>query len=106
MNGELLCNAKYKEQSVTGLKYVVSGNKPALLCRDWLAHIRLDWPGIGASLHVNSLKSVKDKAEEWKAKFPKLFENSLGKSKGYKANIKISQMPFPSFVKLQSCPMQ
>lgn len=106
VKGELGCTVKYKEQTVNNMKlYVVPGDRPALLGRDWLAKIKLDWNEIGLKLaQVNTVTQTKDIVTRYKAKYPKLFENTLGKMEGYKANIRMKPNTVPKFCKAAAVP--
>ena len=44
--GTVDVNVLYNKQQYFGKLYVVESGGPPLLGRDWLAHIKLDWPDL------------------------------------------------------------
>ena len=64
--GQMETKVKCSQQSKNLVLYVVAGNGPTLLGRNWLEHIQLDWKTIrkinakqpSLDLHPNMLKSL------------------------------------------------
>ena len=66
-------------------------NGPALLGRDWLAHIRLDWP----TLAYQSLCSLQ--LEELLQKYEEVFREELGTVKSVQVTLKVKENTQPKF---------
>ena len=47
MHGGMSAEVQYNKQSFNFNLLIVDGEGPALLGRDWLTHIRLDWAQLG-----------------------------------------------------------
>ena len=78
-----MAKVKYGNYAKNHVLYVVSGNGPTLLGRDWLMTIRLDWYSLGvATVETTSLtlKAVLDKYSD-------VFKKELGTLKGFKAKL-------------------
>ena len=56
--GQMHANVRYREQEKNLLLYVVAGNGPTLLGRDWLQKIRLDWETIELTKATNTRSGV------------------------------------------------
>jgi transposase InsO family protein len=96
-NGRICATVKYKGQEFKNMNLlVVPGDKPALLGRDWMGRVKLDWQEIGETFRVES--------NSWAQKYPKLFESSMGKLDGYKAKIRIKEGAVPKFCKAAQVP--
>ena len=78
--GTLMTHALYKEQSHCLPLYVVKGNGPSLLGRDWLNFFRLDWKEI-CTLHQPS------KLDRILKKYAQVFGPSLATFHGVSVDI-------------------
>ena len=102
--GKIVCSVQYEGQKLNDMVlFVVPGCKPALLGRDWMGHIKLNWQKIVSVFHVGETLGVK-MSNTWQEKYPRLFEDSLGKLEGYKATIRLKQGAVPKFCKAASVP--
>ena len=80
--------------------FVVRGNGPTLLGRDWLMEIRLDWQSLGVATVQNTsltLKSVLDKYSD-------VFKKELGTLKGFKAKLTVKLSSKPQFCRPRQVP--
>ncbi|PAA74489.1 hypothetical protein BOX15_Mlig033860g5 [Macrostomum lignano] len=72
---------------------VVDKGDTALLGRDWLAHLGLDWPTIMAQVHaVSTDYDISDLHE----RFAAVFENRLGKFRHNQGSAPVQPWPFPT----------
>ena len=96
--GELAVSVRYGKYIGTHTLYVVEGNGPTLLGRDWLRTIPLDWANIkavsGIDLKVNQLIQ----------KYPEVFQEGLGTIKHYKATLQLKQGATPRFCRPRPLP--
>ena len=86
------CNGK----TCTLKLLVVKGNGPALLGRDWIRKLRLDW----FSVHRVAPESV----EELCDRYQEVFQPSLGKVTGIKAKLHVMAGAVSKFCKPRSVP--
>ena len=89
--GELPVHVVYGNQERDLSLVIVKENGPALLGRDWLAHIRLDWP----SLAYQSLCSLQ--LEELLQKREEVFREELGTVKSVQVTLKVKENTQPKF---------
>ena len=82
-------NVEYNGQSAQLPLLVVGGSGPTLLGRDWLRQIKLDWRQIH-HVHSSSLQALL-------ARYPAVFQDGLGKLRGYQARILVEPGTVPSF---------
>ncbi|XP_057673038.1 uncharacterized protein LOC130904346 [Corythoichthys intestinalis] len=75
---------------------VVEGNGPALLGRDWIKMLKLDWSCVN--------RVAPQSFEELCDKYPEVFEPSLGKVKGIKAKLHVLPGAIPKFCKSRPVP--
>lgn len=75
---------------------VVKGDGPALLGRDWIQQLKLNWSGVN--------KVAPDSFEELCDRFPEVFQPSLGKLTGIKAKLHVVSGAVPKFCKPQPVP--
>ena len=75
---------------------IVEGDGPSLLDRNWLSHLKINWHKI-FWLQNDSLNSILEK-------FKGVFDNSLGRVKGYKAKILVDSNATPKYMKVRSIP--
>ena len=98
--GTMEVQVKYGNYVGNQVLYVVSGNGPTLLGRDWLMTIRLDWYSLGvATVETTSLtlKSVLDKYSD-------VFKKEQGTLKGFKAKLKLKPGSKPQFCRPRQVP--
>ena len=96
--GQVLVNVHYAGQAARLPLVVVDGAGPCLLGRNWLEHIRLDWPSI---CRVSSQSRVEGILEE----FPEVFEDGLGCYNGGEVNIEVDPDVQPRFYKPRTVPL-
>ena len=87
----------YKDQQATLPLIVVEGEGPTLLGRNWLDHIVLDWKEI----HLIRNAPLQAVLEKHKV----VFEEQLGKLKGFEAKILVDPEATPRFCKARSVPL-
>ena len=75
---------------------VVKGNGPALLGRDWIKKINLDWSSVN--------RVAPDSFEELCNRYPEVFQPTLGKVTGIKAKLHVVTGAIPRFCKPRSVP--
>ena len=89
--GELAVSVRYGKYIGIHTLYIVEGNGPTLVGRDWLRTIPLNWANIravsGIDLKVNQLVQ----------KYPEVFQEGLGTIKHYKATLQLKQGATPRF---------
>ena len=97
--GEMHVQVQYSNQTKDLPLLVVRAVGPALLGRDWLQHIRLDWAKIAYSTVASSsalsilLKRYQD-----------LFRDELGTAKGVTAQLKLKSGTSPKFFRPRNVP--
>ncbi|XP_048254597.1 uncharacterized protein K02A2.6-like [Haliotis rufescens] len=101
--GKIQVDVDYNEQSITLPVYVVTGSGPALLGRNWLSQIQLDWYSIGRVNTVRVDNSQKD-LEQLLSKYSALFDGSLGTVKGVKLHLSVKPGAKPKFYKPRTVP--
>ena len=96
--GQCVVPVQYEGGPVKKLTtYVVKGDRPCLLGRDWLGKINLNWK--------NVLAVVQDNVETLKSEYSCLFESDNDKPiKGYKAQIRVKSNAQPIFCKARPVP--
>ncbi|XP_064643572.1 uncharacterized protein K02A2.6-like [Lineus longissimus] len=103
--GTFDCNVLYNKQQVTLPMVVVDHvDRPALLGRNWLAKLKLDW---GQILSVNTVKrtgNAKARLDLLLRKHSRLFEDSYDGMKGHEAHIRVKPDAAPVFHKPRNCP--
>ena len=77
---------------------IVQGGGPALLGRDWLGHIKLDWPVI-AYHTVDKLK-----LEETMQRYQEVFQDELGNAKTPAVSLIVKDQTQPKFVHARPIP--
>ena len=68
--GLIEVNVSYNKQHYTGKLYIVEGGGPPLLGRDWLAHIKLDWPNLLAISTVQPSTTTEEKLKSLLDEYP------------------------------------
>ena len=87
--GCCIVNVGYEGQSAEMPLVIVADTGPALLGRDWLGQIRLNWHQIH-HVHNSSLQSLL-------AQHSAVFEEGLGTLQGYQAKIYVDSDAIPRF---------
>ena len=77
---------------------VVEGDGPCLFGRNWLSHIRLDWPTVCRVSPECRVQPILDE-------FPDVFRDELGCYRGGEVNIEIDPDVQPRFFKPRSVPL-
>ena len=90
--GEMPTHLLYGEQHCDTSMLVVAGDGPALLGRDWLRKIRLDWAQIAynTSTPAPSLQALCDEYKE-------VFTEELGTVKQIQATLRVKEGSRPKF---------
>ncbi|XP_043208722.1 uncharacterized protein LOC122374183 [Amphibalanus amphitrite] len=96
--GQVLVDVDYAGRVVRLPLVVVDGAGPLLLGRNWLDHIRLDWPAI---CRVQEQARVDGILEE----FPEVFQDGLGCYTGGEVNIEVDPDVQPRFFKPRTVPL-
>ena len=89
--GVLSVRVRYGEQSKHLQLYVMKGNGPTLLGREWLHSIRLNWPLV----HLETQSSFRDVLDRHAA----VLSDKLGRLVNLKARIQLKEEPKPRFGK-------
>ncbi|XP_069105158.1 uncharacterized protein [Argopecten irradians] len=98
--GEISVPVNYGSQNYVLPLRVVCGDRPSLLGRNWLKHVKLDWPSIFALKRYPKSDGVKSEIDKLLAKHHKLFEKGLGTITEFKAQVKVKDgAPQPIFCK-------
>ena len=94
--GEISVSVSYGQQKANLSAIVVQGDRPALLGRNWLQNIKLDWHSIFkvSDLNVDYLLS----------KYESVFSNTAGTIKGFKADLRLERGAKPVFCKSRPVP--
>ena len=98
--GQLTVQVKYREYVGKHTLYVVEGNAPCLLGRDWLQKIRLNWPSIRTMSVHNSLLTLQQLTQ----KYAEVFQPELGTIKGFEAHLHLRDGAKPQFRRPRSVP--
>lgn len=83
---------KYNDYRGRHTLYVVEGKGPALMGRDWLSQIRLDW----ASIRVISSDSKPD-IDKLINKYSEVFQPGLETMEGVRAHLSLKSIARPRF---------
>ena len=70
---------------------VVKGNGPALLGREWIKKLNLDWSSVN--------RVAPESFEELFNRYPEVFQPTLGKVSGIKAKVNVVTGAIPRFCK-------
>ena len=98
--GEMRIKVSYGEQNAVLPLYVIKGQGPSLLGRDWLRHIQLDWKSIG----MNSLTTCHPIIEALLEKYSEVFQEGLGLMNTFKARLQLKAECKPKFCKARPVP--
>ena len=95
VKGQKEVKVQYGEQKLSLPLVVIGGHKrPALLGRDWLSSLKLDW----AQLHSLQV----DPVQQLLTKYSKIFQKGVGTIAGYQADVKLKEGTKPIFKKCRS----
>ena len=97
IRGEVEVRVQHNGQEVTLPWLVVDTEGPTLLGRNWLEKLQLNWKSVFQVNHSQSL-------EQTLTRHKGVFEERLGKLRGYKAKIYVDPEAKPKFVKARSVP--
>ena len=94
--GEAEVKVEYGGQTCRLPLLVTPGKRPALLGRNWLSDLRLNWKELAQQHQVHQVISD---APSVKDQFPSLFREEPGKLKGFKAHVEVEPNAAPIFIK-------
>lgn len=97
--GELDVTVKHKSQSELLPLVIVKGDGPALLGRNWLSKLRIDWKYIKKMVSSDANKRLDSILMKTKA-----FNGKLGTIKGVQAKLKVKPDSTPKFYKARPVP--
>ena len=95
MVGKLMVKVQYQGQEEELSLFVVAGDGPSLLGRDWLAKLKLEWKHI---FNVQAQESLQDVLQ----RHDMVFKPELGRIKGVGAKLHINTVARPRFYKPRS----
>lgn len=98
--GEAQVPVTYEDQTLTLPLVVVHGDRPALLGRNWLRHIRINWSNIFSLTEP----AARNGLDSLLAKHKMLFSDQLGTVKGIKVAIHVKPECAPIFFKPRPLP--
>ena len=97
ITGQKVVEVQYKDQKKNLILVIVEGNGPALLGRDWLMHIKINWTDIST---VQSTPKMSQLLQE----YLELFEVKLGTVKDFTAHLKFKESCTLKFFHPRSVP--
>ena len=97
--GEAKVQVSYGDQQACLPVIVTAGDGPALMGRNWLSVLRLDWKQI-----KQISQEPCDKVEDLVSKHASLFDGGLGTIKGVTAHLKLKENATPQFFKPRPVP--
>ena len=99
--GEAKLNVTYGHEKHLLRLYVVEGNGPSLVGRDWLGKFRLNWKSLGIGMvscvGVSSVDLVLQKYED-------VFVEDVSEIKGFKAKLRVKANAVPRFLRARPIP--
>ena len=98
IRGEMSAKVQYNKQSFNLPLLIVDGEGPALLGRDWLNHIRLDWARLAYASSSPRLPALLDS-------FKEVFKDELGTVKGMKVSLTTRSHTKPKFYRPRPVPL-
>ena len=98
--GQLHVHVNYGDQKAPLVLLVVDGEGPALIGRNWLRYIRLDWKRI----HLMTMKQTSLRTEDLMAKYTDLFKGELGTVNTHHAKLHVKADAVPKFCKARTVP--
>ena len=99
--GETTVHVQYQTQQVNLPIVVTKGKGLALMGRDWLSKLKLDWHQIS---NIQQANPPKPKLEDIVQQFPKLFDGKLGTINGFTAELKVKENAPPQYFKPRTVP--
>ncbi|XP_030286082.1 uncharacterized protein K02A2.6-like [Sparus aurata] len=100
--GKVMVNVKYKQQAARVPLVVVKGDRPALLGRNWLKHLKLNWKEI---LQVKAAGDATDpEVAVILQRHKEVFEEGPSTIREFKASIKMRPEAQPIFKKANPVP--
>ena len=104
--GVITVQVKQGSQTVTGSFVIVENvdNQLPLLGRDWLYHLRLDWPKLFHSGKYSDPRVHTVHVVKWINEFPEVTKEGLGLLKGIQADIELEPGAQPKFCKNRPIP--
>ena len=101
VHGYFQANVKYESQVHTLKLYIVDGGNTALLGRDWLEKIKMNWQNVH---FVRSLQSSQSTLEDLKTKYADIFDGKLGMLRDYQAKLYLKDNVAPVFMRARPIP--
>ena len=98
--GEMDIQVVYGSKTHSLSLLVVAGEGPALLGRDWLRHLRLDWKTIG----IATLDHGRARLEVLLKQYEDVFQEGLGTMQPFKAKLSVKENAKPVFHKPRPIP--
>ena len=98
--GQFKVQVRHKDYIGEHDLYVVKGDGPSLIGRDWLTQIKLDW----ASVRQIASDETQSKVEELVGKYPTVFQSGIGAMRDFKANLVLKPDAIPRFCRPRSMP--
>ena len=100
--GTVTCEVEYQNQKCQLPLVIVKHPGPTLLGRNWLYHIRLDWPQLATQVLSVQDKTLKPILEQ----FQEVFSDELGTFNGPKVKLITDHSVTPKFTSLDPYHMQ
>jgi len=97
--GEMHVIVTYRESTHNLTRYVVPGNGPSLLGRNWLQHIHLDWRSLGIATEQEVLYPANALL-----KYATVFHDDLTTMCPFKATLRLKSGAVPRFHRLRPVP--
>ena len=98
--GQIEVEVRYQQQTHTLPLFVVTGEGPSLLGRNWLKHLILDWKTIGLVSRCRGEERVKDLLQ----KYESVFTEGIGTMTQYQAKLTLKPDTTPVFKKPRPVP--
>ena len=98
--GQIEVEVRYQQQTHTLPLFVVTGEGPSLLGRNWLKHLILDWKTIGLVSRCHGEERVKDLLQ----KYESVFTEGIGTMTQYQAKLTLKPDTTPVFKKPRPVP--
>ena len=93
VKGKLQVQVQYGQQRKSLTCYVVKGDGPCLMGRDWIKHICLDWKEIG----VTMLDTTQSRLKSLLGKYSDVFKDELGTMNSIRAELRVKDNATPRF---------
>ncbi|MDD9817031.1 MAG: reverse transcriptase domain-containing protein, partial [Gammaproteobacteria bacterium] len=91
--GEMRVIVTYRQSTHNLTLYVVPGNGPSLLGRNWLQHIRLDWRSLG----IATVQEVLSPVNALLKKYATVFQDDSTTMRPFKATLQLKSGAVPRF---------